>query len=191
MNEMSRVIEYEGETKVVKADQLEYLTNRLKWVVLATYEVDIPSWDYVTEREGVRLYGAPKRLIEGQAPDYGYSRPDDKVRDDETPHFLLRCRYFILGRSKDKVVERMRERMRRLEEEAYAAKSTANGQKADAEISFNRAENYKKELDEQRKANTETTDMCRAMQKSAKKMEDDLAKVREALGAQRWKEIVG
>lgn len=185
------IVGYKGELMVVDGRELENYTRRLGWVVLATYEVDVPSWDYTTERHGKTLHGVPQRVIEGRKPEYGYSSEPEKVKDDETPHFVIRRRQFVLGRSKDKVMEDMRERFDQLENSHNRVLRETDQAQAEAKNANEQAEGYKKKLDKQQRANAESLDIIQALQRTAQKMEDDLAKVREAVGSKAWKEIMG
>jgi hypothetical protein len=175
------IVGWDGPLEVVQQSELNNMTGAGYWTVLATYEADIPSWDYRTIDHGLSVVGEPSADP--------YRAP--AVREQKFPPFPLRRRFFVVGKTRDKLMEELRAKAtenyasaHRAEMELAAAHDV--GRKLDKQIAEAHEHCVERDLE---LAGSKAT--MQAQKDAIEKMERDLAKVRDAIGGRAWKEIVG
>lgn len=172
--------------RIVNADEVTYLT-RQGWRILETYEIDVPSWAYVHERQGISVTGHPPRvpLDAYGRPDAYYNQHGAPPKPDETPYFTIRVRKFRMHFDKKsweadlgKREQELEERQHRLDKGVREATEAAQSAERERDKALQTAQ---KVADERENAVERALDLEEendSLREKLRLMEGDLAKLR-------------
>jgi len=187
--EFVKAVAWDGSTQVIRPDELGRYTDR-GWTLLATYEVDIPSWDYRMNDRGCEIVGEPETQQH-----CGYDGPahlaDRPVPMKRSEPFAIRQRFFVIGETRDAKMEELRERCssaRRSESQLGQKLHQSQKREKKAREDLKLLEDVVGDL---RKENRSHDAYAETSATARQKMEEHLAKLRNALGTKAWKEILG
>ena len=173
-NTNALIVHSDDPHRTCESDDLNLLTDS-GWVLVAVLEHDVVH-------QAVELVTNPHPK---EPTDYAYQATVQEQRS-----IKLRSQRFLLRKGKDSILAEKDEKIREVEHQLWELKSDKKSAVRERDEAVKNLERTQADLERYKGKYSEAYDEKEELLRRIRKMEDDMARVRQDVGARRWKEIM-